>query len=178
MPRAQRDVAKAHLASCSSCDENRQQLAELISVMRADTSTDAPRDIIAQAVGIFRQREIQPSLLRRIVAALTFDSFAREPAFGVRSGQEASRQLLFEAEGHDLDLRLVPQGDEWIVAGQVFGTSCVGGQVELFGEAGTAAADLNDLCEFKLAPVPTGNYRLRLRLEGVEVEIPQLALGT
>jgi hypothetical protein len=56
-PPDQRTAAEAHIASCSQCDENRRELAELISVVRADTSADAPSDIIAAAVGILRQRK-------------------------------------------------------------------------------------------------------------------------
>lgn len=166
-----------HVSACSHCGSNLQRLGQLISAMRTDTTEDAPRDCIAQAVNIFRQREAQPSLLRRVVAALSFDSRALAPAFGVRSGQSAARQLLFAAEDHDLDLRFWPQGDEWVIAGQVLGSSCAGGHVELRGETASAAAELTDLCEFKLAAVPSGSYRMRLRLQDVEVEVPQLELG-
>ena len=166
-----------HISACSRCGSELQRLGQLIRAMRTDTDADAPRDCIAQAVNIFRQRQAQPSLLRRVVAALSFDSRALAPAFGVRSGQSAARQLLFAAEDHDLDLRFWPQGDEWVIAGQVLGSSCAGGHVELRGETASAAAELTDLCEFKLAAVPSGSYRMRLRLQDVEVEVPQLELG-
>jgi hypothetical protein len=169
----------AHVSACSSCAGKLDRLQQLIRLMRTDDAEGAPRDVIAHALNIFRQRAgmSEPSMLRRIVAALSFDSLKAAPAFGVRSGQATSRQLLFEAEGHDLDLRFLPQGEEWVVAGQVLGSGCAGGHVELLGETGSAATELNDLCEFKLSAVPSGSYRLRLRLEGVEVEVPQLELG-
>jgi hypothetical protein len=176
MPPDERADSEAHILQCTRCDGDLQRLGRLIGVMRTDTTKDAPRDVIAQAVNIFRQRETRASLVRRVVAALTFDSLTLAPAFGLRSGQAASRQLLFEAEGNDLDLHLLPQGDKWVVAGQVLGSACAGGRAELRGETASAVAELNDLCEFKLAAVPAGSYRLRLLLSDVEVEFPEIEL--
>ena len=173
----ERAAAMTHISDCSRCAGDLERLSQLIGYMRTDTGEDAPRDVMAYAINIFRRREEQPSLLRRIIAALSFDSLTPAPAFGVRSGQAAARQLLFEAEANDLDLRLLTQGDAWIIAGQVLGPDCAGGHVELKGETASATAELNDLCEFTLSPVPAGSYRLRVRLEDVEVEVPQLELG-
>lgn len=150
-----------------------------MGLMRTDNSTDAPRDVLTYAMNIFRGRaqSTEPSLLRRIVAALSFDSSMNmAPAFGMRSGQAASRQLLYSAEQSDIDLRISSQDDQWIVAGQLLGEDCVGGRVEMEGENGSAVTGLNDLCEFTLPPVLPGSYTLRLRFGDVEVEIPQLEL--
>ena len=166
----------AHVATCSRCASELERLSQLIGYLRTDTGEDAPRDVMAYAINIFRRREQQPSLLRRVIAALSFDSLTPAPAFGVRSGQAASRQLLFAAEDNDLDLRVSPQGDAWVIAGQVLGPACAGGQVELKSETASATAELNDLCEFTLDPVPPGSYTLLMRLGNVEVEVPQLEL--
>src|SRR5450432_3022592 len=76
LPANERTESLDHVASCSRCGSELQRLGSLIAAMRTDTSEDAPRDVIAHALNIFRQRETQPSLLRRIVAALSFDSRA------------------------------------------------------------------------------------------------------
>jgi hypothetical protein len=172
---------RTHLDACARCTEQAAQLGRVTQLMRADSSEDAPRDAIFNAVRMFRSRpaaENAPGILRRIVAALTFDSSALAPAFGVRSGQSApARQLLFSAGDFDVDLRLASGGEGWTVSGQILGP-CSGGEVEL-GEAGQAARSsiaLNDLCEFTLPPVPEGSYALRLRLGDMEVEIPDLSL--
>lgn len=175
---------RAHLDACAGCTQRAAQLGRVTQLMRADTSEDAPRDAIFNAVRMFRARPVAavaaPGILRRLVAALTFDSNALAPAFGVRSGQNApSRQLLFSAGDFDVDLRLASGGEGWTVSGQVLGQHyCAGGEAEL-GETGRAAASsvaLNDLCEFTLPPVPEGSYALRLRLGDMEVEIPDLSL--
>jgi hypothetical protein len=149
--------------------------------MRTDTAPDAPRDVRASAVSLFSRGENagEPSLLRRIVAALSFDSTSNlAPAFGVRSGYATSRQLLYSAEENDIDLRITLEKENWIVAGQVLGEGCVGGRVELEGATERAEAGLNELCEFTLPPVSAGSYTLRLRLGNAEVEIPRLELRT
>jgi hypothetical protein len=149
--------------------------------MRTDTAPDAPRDVRAFAVSLFSRGENagEPSLLRRIVAALSFDSTSNPaPAFGVRSGYATSRQLLYSAEENDIDLRITPEKENWIVAGQVLGEGCVGGRVELEGATERVEAGLNELCEFTLPPVSAGSYTLRLRLGNAEVEIPRLELRT
>ncbi|HYE14265.1 MAG TPA: hypothetical protein VD968_07490 [Pyrinomonadaceae bacterium] len=176
------DETRAHLSACERCSAQAAQLERVTGLMRADHSEDAPRDVLFNAVGLFRARrsaaEERPGLLRRLVASLTFDSSARTtPAFGLRSGQTApARQLLFSAGDFDIDVRLAAGGEGWTVSGQVLGP-CGGGEVEMVAGGREAAhAALNDLCEFTLPPVPEGSYTLRLRLEGVEVEVPELSL--
>lgn len=175
----ERTASMAHLSACSHCSAELQRVGHVLELMRTDTATDAPRDVLAYAINVFRGRErsSEVSLLRRIVAALTFDSSTNmAPAFGVRSGQATSRQLLYSAEQSDIDLRISSQDDQWIVAGQLLGQDCVGGRVEIEGESGLVVAALNELCEFTLPPLPPGSYTLRLLLQDAEVEIPQLEL--
>jgi hypothetical protein len=175
----ERSELMTHISTCTKCRDELQRLEQLMMLMKTDTEPDAPRDLIAYAVNIFAQRGESgaPSILRRIVAALTFDSSANlVPAFGLRSGQVASRQLVFSAEGNDVDLRLTPLKDQWVVAGQLLGQDCGAGEVRLEGETRSAAAPLNELCEFTLPPVPSGSYKLFLRLGNIEVEVPQLEL--
>jgi len=174
----------AHLSACTRCASEAERLGRLAALMRADKSEDAPPAVVESVVRMFRAHSAgaaaaEPGLLRRLVAALTFDSSGLRPAFGVRSGQPApARQLLFSAGDFDVDLRLAPGGEGWTVSGQVLGP-CRDGEVEAVGSDGSVAAraTLNDLCEFTLLPpVAGGTYALRLRLEGTEIEIPELSL--
>jgi anti-sigma factor RsiW len=176
------DEERAHLSACTRCAGEADRLGRLATLMRADTSEDAPPEVLAGVVRMFRARTAgaaEPGLLRRLVAALTFDSSGLRPAFGVRSGQPApARQLLFSAGNFDVDLRLAPGTEGWTVSGQVLGP-CRGGEVEAVAADGSVAAraTLNDLCEFTLLPpVAGGTYTLRLRLEDTEIEIPELSL--
>ena len=181
-PTASRESVLTHLQECSACGSSLDGLRGVIGMMRTDQSEDAPQAAIARALNTFQRQPLRetatPSMLRRLVASLSFDSLSAEPAFGFRSGQAATRQLIFSAEDIDLDLRIAPLGDRWNVSGQVLGTECGGGEVQMQSETANESAGLNDVCEFNLAPVTSGSYRLRLRLEDVEIEVPQLELGS
>ena len=169
-----REAAMLHLSACADCAGKLSRLENVMSLMRTDRSEDAPRDILTYAVNLFRP--LEPSFIRRVVATLSFDSLTVAPAFGMRSGQSQSRQLVYSAEGNDIDLRITLQNNQWTVVGQVLRPDCVGGQVELEGAGGTTAAALNDMCEFTLPSVPSGNYLLRVKMADLEVEVPQLDL--
>jgi len=166
----------AHLTACSQCSEALDRLTHVIELMRTDDSESAPRDALAYARAIF-QRTPASSILRRIVAALSFDSATAAPEFGMRSAQSTSHQLLFTAEEVDIDVRVLAQADNWVVSGQILGSSCAEGRVELTGAEKQVSAPLNDLCEFNLSPVGAGVYQLSLRLPDREIEIQNLRLG-
>ena len=168
------ETAMTHLSTCAICSDTLHRLQQLILLMRTDSTNDAPRDVLAAAINIFSQeRRVS---LRRIVALLTFDSRNAGPAFGVRSLRATSRQVLYSAEEIDLELRITVQNDECILAGQVIGEGCTEGHVEISGVAGKSKATLNEVCEFTLPPVPTGNYSLTVTMLDREIEIPELEL--
>ena len=172
--RATSEAAQAHISTCSTCADTVRRLEQLILTMKSDRTKDAPRDVLASAINVFSQQNRSP--LRRIVALLTFDSRNAGPAFGMRSLRATSRQMLYSAEDIDLDLRITVQNDECIIAGQVIGDGCVGGHVEISGEAGRSEATLNEVCEFTLPPIPVGNYSLTVRVLDLQIEIPELEL--
>lgn len=167
-----------HLASCSRCSRDVAWLERTISLMRSDVAEDAPEFVVQRAVRLFR-RPAEPVTLRtRIQAMLQFDSVQHSlrPAFNVRNVLPQFRQLFFSAGEHDLDLRVVPSGTEWIVSGQLLGAHEMGA-VTLEGATATVQAQLNDTCEFLLPPVPAGLYGMVLRLQEVDVTVPQFHVG-
>lgn len=178
LPSDERAAAQAHLNACSRCSTEFARVEKTVNLMRTDEAEDAPRDVLASVVSMFRSRaaEAEPSLVRRVLAALSFDSMQPGLAYGVRSGQAAARQMLYSAGENDLDLRVQHVGEAWVVSGQVLG-ECAGGRVELKGADAEVSSELNELCEFTLHGVAAGSYTLRLLLGDVEVEIPGLQLG-
>lgn len=175
----EQDAAARHLAICTECAGEMRRIENVLEIMRTDKSKDAPPDALRYVLNLFQQGqpEAEPSLLRRLVATLTFDSLTVAPAFGIRSGQTQSRQMLYSAEENDIDLRITLQNNQWIVAGQVLRPECIGGEVEMQGASGAAVAALNDLCEFTLPAVSPGSYLLRVKVADVVVEIPDLELN-
>jgi len=171
------DRVTSHLGQCARCREEHGRLAATIELMRSDTSKDAPRDLIAYAINTFKTRAAQPSLLRRIIGVLSFDSRTTAPAFGLRSAQATAQQLVYTADDVDVDLRLAPEGEDWVVSGQLLGADCTGGKIVVSNDQNDSSAELNDSCEFKLSPVPAGLYRMTIRLSGKEIEITEIQLG-
>lgn len=184
-------AVQAHLSDCAACAGQLSRLSGVISLMRTDEAADAPHNAIARAINLFHERRTafvaasrgeERSLVRRVLAALSFDSLASPtPAFGIRAGQGAAtaRQLLYSAGENELDVRVAQGagGDSWIVSGQVLG-SCRGGEVALETAAGEVAATvpLNDVCEFLLPAVASGRYTLRVRMTDAELEVDGLEL--
>jgi hypothetical protein len=166
--------ARAHLAGCEQCTADVAWLEHLIGLMRSDTSVDAPADLIGRVIELFHQRSAR--LPRRLVATMRFDSARQPQGIGVRSGFTGGRQLVFNADDIDLDLRLFPLATGWAVSGQLLG-NCHGGEVELHGPQGAARTTLNELCEFKLSSIQPGLYRLMLHLDGTDLEITDLNIG-
>jgi hypothetical protein len=172
------NLVRDHVATCSRCAVSRAWLEHVIDLMRTDDSTDPPAHVIARAVSLFHSRSIveRPALRQLLRAVLSFDSANMSLAPALRSRVPLERQLLFAAEGFNLDLRIRQQGPLWSLSGQVFGSGG-GEQIELNGPTGSTQSHLNNLSEFRLPPVPAGSYNLTLRLHSFDVEIAGLQIG-
>jgi len=168
-----------HLAECSHCSAQLQTIRQTTSLMRSDVFENAPTDLVKYAKSIFRQRIAarKPSVVSRIVAALTFDSLTAAPAHGLRSQVGGSRQLVYSTETVDIDVRVSAEKEEWQLAGQVPGLLCAGGEVTLESDGFLATTTLSELCEFSFSSVPDGTYKLSVQLPDVTIETPPLELG-
>ena len=168
-----------HLTDCSSCSGQLQTIRQTTSLMRSDAIESAPDGVVKYAKDIFRQRAARPkpAALSRILAALTFDSLTAAPAYGLRSEAGSERQLVYSTDSVDIDVRVSAENDQWQINGQVPGSLCDTGEVNLEGDAFSATAKLTDLCEFSFRSVPAGTYTLAIHLHDMTIEIPPLALG-
>ena len=172
---------ETHLAGCSQCFSQVRELKRLIGLMRTDTAQDAPEYVIQRAIQLLQTRNVPAftsSVFRRLIqAVLQFDSMGLAPGFGLRSGKPGVRQMLFRAGANEIDLRIEPKDQAWIVSGQVFGKDIANGRVLLQGANDKSETALNELSEFVLPPVHPGTYRLLLNLEHVDVEIDEIRIG-
>lgn len=139
---------------------------------------DAPPALIRRAIDLWQpQAAPAPGLLRRLLATLDFDSATTSPlALGLRSGgAPAARQLLFSADGRDIDLRLVPSTAtaplRWTLSGQLLGPD-TGATAELQVGQHAARIALDELAEFRFELVPEGECRLTLRSGDWILELP------
>src|SRR3954471_24492364 len=82
---------------------------------RAVELPDAPESLVQRALKLWPGAQgtsltaLARQAIQHIVASLTFDSWAA-PALpgGLRSAGSETRQLLFTAEGRDIDVRVTP----------------------------------------------------------------------
>lgn len=139
--------------------------------------TDAPEWMIlrAEALGVPRVQRA-PSLLRRVQALLSVDSWAG--AAPVLRGSAGTRQLLYSAAEHDVDLRIVPLESAWALEGQVLGPE-EGAQVLVTRPDGQAlpALRLDELGGFRVTGLSAGRHKLELWFADTVVELPPLDIG-
>jgi hypothetical protein len=144
---------------------------------------DAPEHLIQRAIDLWQPRAAAATAggaLRRWIATLRFDSAAGDNlALGLRaSGASATRQMLFSAEGRDIDLRLEPLADRtWRISGQVLGPDAAGIAELRCGDAVPQQVAWNELSEFEFEPVATGVCALTLRADGWEIGFPSFDLA-
>src|SRR5262245_5859278 len=113
-------AVEAHLAQpCARCQALARQITELTQLMAHDKTAAPPQPLLKRMLAVIHRR---PATERpRIPAALIFDSWQHAPLAAVRGAGQA-QQLLFSAEGLDIDLHLTSSQDETTVRGQILGS--------------------------------------------------------
>lgn len=153
---------------------------------------DAPEAVVQRAIDLFVARapaRPAPALLprlRRLVATLVLDSIAAPPvAHGLRAGAAMEgagdvRQMLFSAEGRDIDLRILAldaDGGSWRLSGQVLGPDAAGESEVQLPDGRRTAVPWNDLAEFSFGRIDASRCRLTLRSADWEIELPEIEFG-
>ncbi len=178
---AQRDEMASHLASeCPDCRPVQQMLQQVREVAAADALYSPPADLVAAVASIPASRiPERPRLLDRILATLTYDSFADLQHEGARSGQPASRQLALQAGSYRLELQMDRSNSQVTLVGQFAcdkpETNRVDGLPVLLLGSGKvlAQAVTNDFGEFCLEYRQRTKLRLCIPLEhnGTQIEV-------
>lgn len=155
---------------------------------RALAMPDAPTAWIerAAALGAAEVRsspwkQAAQGALHRIAAVLSFDSLCSPPtALGLRAISGRGRHLLFNASGRDIDLRITPLAERFVVAGQVLGSDDAG-MVEIvnrstaiLGGTESHVVPLDALGEFRFAGVRAGVLEISVRMGRDHVCLPAL----
>jgi hypothetical protein len=149
---------------------------------------DAPPALQRAAIGLWPAASARPflnaaatALLRQVAAVLSFDSWAAPAlASGMRALRSTTRQLLYSAQGRDIDLRIAPVADAYALVGQVLGPDEMG-SIELtrLDVAAQPAwrAQLDTLGEFRIDGLSRGVYALTLQLGGDAIVLPPVDVG-
>lgn len=179
---ATRAAMGRHAEVCTRCAEDRHALERLSMTMRADAefviSEGTMRRVYALAA---RLPAPAPTLLRRIVAALTFDSGTQLAPVGVRSAGRGVRQMVFDAERYQVHLQweLAAPGGPVSMVGRVSAVADVvlppGLVVKaMTPEVQTGEAITNKFGEFVLECPwdPALTLHVAVAGDGVTIEVP------
>ncbi len=162
-----------HLSSgCAQCSANRDWYNQVTMIAVSDDSVEPPAWVTKRALRIFETKK--PGLVERLaqaIASLTFDSFARPAAVGVRSTETTNRQLLYSAGAYSIDLQVAPlSGSRADLVGQILCEaetsfdSVAGLRLELTGEdQKTHNASTNAMGEFTISGLKQGVYNLNIK---------------
>jgi len=167
--------AQNHFNECADCASIFFLLRDVIGVMRSDKMEDAPSYALQNAFRIMPRKvlEEKPSLVQKIFAVLSFDSAVSTPAYGVRSGASATRQMIFNVGESDVDLRVTKIENAWTVSGQILG-DITKATIIIERQNVKLETKLNESGEFKFENLEQGNYTMRLLLDESEIEIPNI----
>lgn len=187
---AESATVKTHLqGGCRSCEENLLWLKDASQLAAQDRSFEFSEDTIKGLVAWFKAQpaHVRPSV-RQLVANLIFDSLAAQQVAFVRaetvtSQQTGGRQMLFQAEGYDIDLRFEGVEDKATedLIGQVLpqsdsASAFVGATVQLWqDEKPQLSAEANDHGVFRFAQIPSGIYDLKIQVAEDEINIIRVA---
>ena len=109
-------------SSASSAKKQFSALRHVARLAETDRQFQVPDDAVrcVKALGSIRRPEVhEVSLLKRMTMALTFDSQVAPAVAGTRDMRSADRQLVFQSQGFQIDLRLENDANGSVVVGQV-----------------------------------------------------------
>jgi len=149
-----------------------KKLDQIIELMESDDSVDAPMESITWAKNLYRTRQKKPFLIKRFVASLQMDIPAGKPAFGERSRSAgSSRQMLFNAGEHAIELRISSESSHVSMNGQVLGDGFAGAEFAVSSGALQRTMTLGRMSEFEMLDLPKGFYTLTIRSQEKEIVI-------
>lgn len=111
-----------HLESCRTCARQFAMWGRVAAVARREREIEIPDGTVRQAKAMFANSELKlKGKAKPGLAQLLFDSMQVPAPVGVRSNSPRSRQLLFAAGDHRIDVRLEPQpgSDRVAITGQI-----------------------------------------------------------
>lgn len=187
LPEATHRQVSVHLASpCPVCQAEVEAIRDMLHRLKQGYLAEPPSDVVRRAIRLFTRlhEQLASDSRPRLIAHRIFDSQLIPAAMATRGvGQE--RQMLFGAEGLDIDLQVTGEAGQRTIRliGQVMPTdddpSRVQGCLVRLAREGevTATAMADELGTFAFQAVVPDDYELWLDLPDAEVWIPGLTIG-
>ncbi|MBK8915592.1 MAG: hypothetical protein IPM64_13535 [Phycisphaerales bacterium] len=187
LPAAEACSVEAALAGAPELARRASRFRRVVELMRSDDSLPVPASLLAEAKALFAGRKAAVAApgwlesLKRVVAALVYDSRPRAALAGLRSAASESFQLSFESEHADVDVQFdalpLDAGDppRWRMLAQVTPRGDAAVESAVLVNAGTldavaqAAADETGLIRID---VSGGRFDLLVAVGGNLIVIP------
>jgi hypothetical protein len=121
-----KSALEAHLMTCEGCTEEKQEFQTLIDRLNQDALFEPPAELTRWGIDLFQPiTRPNTSGLRRIIAALVFDTYDQPMLAGVRRVGAPPRQLLYHAGDVDVDVKIeaMETRDRISLMGQVLSTA-------------------------------------------------------
>ena len=165
----------SHIDTCPQCSTVMTDWRDLRKSIQRPHLQSAPRPVLASAYAMFQvpPPRNEKSAIRRIVAALSFDSLS-QPAFAGARGTAAARKMVLRAEEFDVHVRLWIAEESRELLGQIqprdTGSLVDSARVYLLqnGEK-ISSTGVNELGEFQFRFVPPGLLSLQIDLPHLTV---------
>jgi len=122
----EKSTVETHLVDCKECSELKQEFQVLTMQLRQDSAYEPPSELVQWGVDLFQpMMQPQKNGLRKIIAALVFDTFDQPLLAGVRRVGAPPRQLLFRAGDVDVDVKIesMEANDRITLVGQVLSSA-------------------------------------------------------
>lgn len=180
-----------HLATgCQHCQQNQQWLLEVKRIAPLDDSFEFPAALTNHILSWMPAKPtIERTPLRTLIAQLLFDSFAPLSLAEARSavvmdaGASVGRQLLYQVEQYDVDLRIEKVADAYELLGQVLredpkSAELTGLTVHLEGGETPVHSTVTDAeGMFRFIGLTPKAYQLSIVLGEDMIEIPNLVMS-
>jgi hypothetical protein len=126
-----------------------------------------------------RQTQTGPlEAVRRLVAALVFDTRQQSALAAGRDASPNSFQQLFQADGVEIDLLYEHAAGGWQITGQALWeeTKRFHTNVRIHSGAGETEVELDSHGEFRVSGLAPGECRISLRTPEAEIVLPPVQL--
>src|SRR5215813_1734668 len=190
LPETEADIVKKHLlGGCGNCSENLDWIDETLTLAAQSRPVDLSEETIRSIVAWFKSQPAHASrTVRKLTANMVFDSSMPNRLAFVRektpAGQpHAGRQMLFQTESYDIDLRFEGVEDQPAedLIGQILPNSegqsvTAGVTVQLWREEQEQMrAQTDDQGLFSFRRIPSGVYDLKIQVAEGEINLVQVS---
>ena len=169
-------IVDEHADECRECSTIYRKLVDLYAYTAPIESEPVPQATTANILNIYQRKPAQAKTVlpeRRGLASLIFDDW--QMAVNERYSGIDSRQLLYQVDEYQVDLRIEFAGEFGMVTGQIF-PAIPNATAELVNQERQIAVELTEHGEFIFDAVPKGNYELRITATDCEIVLDKFPI--